>query len=289
MNQTDESVTVVVLGTAQDGGYPHTGCLEECCLEAWDDPKLKRQVSSLAILSGKDCFLIDITPDIKYQLKIIEKIINDNAKISGIFISHAHIGHYIGLLELGLEVMNTHDVPVYVMPRMRSFLIGNAPFVQLVELKNISLNTIKENMPIQVNSNVRITPFQVPHRNEFSETVGYKIQSILKSVLYISDIDSWNEWDININELIEDNDISFLDGTFYDKTELNNRDLSTIPYPSIRESMEQFSALDKMNRKKVNFTHLNHTNNVLRANSDERKDVIKQGFQIAFDGMKISI
>ena len=289
MSQTDESVTVVVLGTAQDGGYPHTGCLEECCLEAWNDPKLKRQVSSLAILSGKDCFLIDITPDIKYQLRIIKKITNDNAKISGIFISHAHIGHYIGLLELGLEVMNTHDVPVYVMPRMRSFLIENAPFVQLVELKNISLTTIKENMPIQVNSNVRITPFQVPHRNEFSETVGYKIQSILKSVLYISDIDSWNEWDININELIEDNDISFLDGTFYDKIELNNRDLSTIPHPSIRESMEQFSTLDKIDRKKVYFTHLNHTNNVLQDGSEERADVMRKGYQIASDGMIFSI
>ena len=289
MNQTDESVTVVVLGTAQDGGYPHTGCLEECCLEAWNDPKLKRQISSLAILSGKDCFLIDITPDIKYQLKIIEKIINDNAKISGIFISHAHIGHYIGLLELGLEVMNTHDVPVYVMPRMRSFLIGNAPFVQLVELNNISLTTIIENIPIQVNSNVRITPFQVPHRNEFSETVGYKIQSILKSVLYISDIDSWNEWDININELIEDNDISFLDGTFYDKTELNNRDLSTIPHPSIRESMKQFSTLDIIDRKKVYFTHLNHTNNVLRDDSKECADVMSKGYQIASDGMIFSI
>ena len=136
---------------------------------------------------------------------------------------------------------------------------------------------------------VKITPFQVPHRNEYSETVGYRIQSSHHSVIYIPDIDSWDGWDTDINQLIEESDIALLDGTFYDKTELKNRDVSAIPHPSIRESINFFSALDKMDRKKVNFTHLNHTNNVLREGSEARKDVIQQGFQIAYDGMVIPI
>ena len=135
----------------------------------------------------------------------------------------------------------------------------------------------------------KITPFQVPHRNEYSETVGYRIQTSHQSALYIPDIDSWDRWDTNINELIKESDIALLDGTFYDKAEIINRDISAIPHPSIRESINNFSALDKMDRKKVNFTHLNHTNNVLREGSEARKDVIQQGFQIAYDGMVISI
>jgi len=280
MQQANASDNLLVLGTAQDGGYPHTGCSEDCCREAWKDSKQKRLFASLAVLDGKDCFLIDITPDFKYQLQLIERHINEKPRISGICITHAHLGHYMGLLELGLEVMNTNDIPVYVMPKMKSFLENNAPFTQLLELNNIRLFVLQDNYPIDIFKDVKIIPFQVPHRNEYSETVGYRIQSSHQSVLYIPDIDSWDGWDTDINELIKESDIALLDGTFYDKTELKNRDVSAIPHPSIRESINFFSALDKMDRKKVNFTHLNHTNNVLREGSEARKDVIQQGFQL---------
>ena len=289
MHQENESRNLLVLGTAQDGGYPHTGCSEDCCREAWKDSNQKRLIASLAVLDGKDIFLVDITPDFKYQLQLIERHINEKPRISGICITHAHLGHYMGLLELGLEVMNTNAIPVYVMPKMKSFLENNAPFTQLLELNNIRLLLLQDNCPIDIFKDVKIIPFQVPHRNEYSETVGYHIQTSNQSVLYIPDIDSWDDWDTNINELIKESDIALLDGTFYDKTELKNRDVSAIPHPSIRESIKQFSTLDKMDRKKVNFTHLNHTNNVLREESIARKDVIRQGFQIAYDGMVISI
>ena len=289
MRQLDESVNLLVLGTAQDGGYPHTGCTADCCIQAWKDPTKKRLVASLAIISGKDCFLIDITPDIKYQFQLLESKLNQKPCISGVCITHAHFGHYMGLLELGLEVMNTDATPIYVMPKMRSFLENNAPFTQLIDLNNVNLITIAENAPIEVNKRVKITPFQVPHRNEFSETVGYQIQSSKKSVLYIPDIDSWHEWEKDINKMIKKNDLALLDGTFYNKTELKTRDISAIPHPSIKDSIQQFSSLDVIDRKKVNFTHLNHTNNVLRCDSEERKEVIQQGFQIASDGMIISI
>ena len=289
MQQANASDNLLVLGTAQDGGYPHTGCSEDCCREAWKDSNQKRLIASLAVLDGKDCFLVDITPDFKYQLQLIEHHINDKPRISGICITHAHLGHYMGLLELGLEVMNTNGIPVYVMPKMKSFLENNAPFTQLLELNNIRLLALQDNYLIDIFKDVKITPFQVPHRNEYSETVGYRIQSSHHSVIYIPDIDSWDGWDTDINELIKESDIALLDGTFYDKTELKNRDVSAIPHPSIRESMKQFAALDKVDRKKVYFTHLNHTNNVLQDGSAEREDVIEHGFQIAFDGMTVSI
>ena len=289
MKQSTDSANIIVLGTAQDGGFPHAGCSEKCCQEAWEDTGKKRLIASLGVLSGRDCFLVDITPDFKYQFRLIEHHLDENPRISGICITHAHLGHYMGLLELGLEVMNTNDIPVYVMPKMKSFLENNAPFTQLLELNNIRLLVLQDNYPIDIFKDVKITPFQVPHRNEYSETVGYRIQSSHQSVLYIPDIDSWDGWDTNINQLIKESDIALLDGTFYDKTELKNRDVSAIPHPSIRESINFFSALDKTDRKKVNFTHLNHTNNVLREGSEARKDVIQQGFQIAYDGMVISI
>ena len=290
MHPADEQVKLIVLGTAQDGGYPHTGCREVCCKEAWNNLKLQRLVSSLAILSGNDCWLIDITSDFSYQLRMIETELNGAAPhISGIFVSHAHMGHYMGLMELGLEVMNTHAIPVYVMGKMKSFLEENAPFTQLIKLNNIKLELIEESAAVQLNENISITPFLVPHRNEFSETVGYSIQSARKKVLYIPDIDAWDDWEMDINKMIKKHDIAFLDGTFYDKNELKSRNIKDVPHPSIKESIKRFSPLVAIDRKKVNFTHLNHTNKVLRQNSKERNAIIAQGFQVASDGMVCSM
>ena len=171
MQQANASSNLLVLGTAQDGGYPHTGCSEDCCREAWEDSNQKRLIASLAVLDGKDCFLVDITPDFKYQLQLIERHINEKPRISGICITHAHLGHYMGLLELGLEAMNTNAIPVYVMPKMKSFLENNAPFTQLLALNNIRLFVLQENCLVDIFRDVKIIPFQVPHRNEYSETV----------------------------------------------------------------------------------------------------------------------
>ena len=285
MPQSNDLTTILTLGTAQDGGYPHTGCREKCCKEAWNNQKLKRLVSSLAIHSGDDCWLIDITPDFRLQLKMIESKLNGISHISGIFISHAHFGHYMGLMELGLEVLNTHDIPVYVMPKMKVFLEKNAPFTQLIALNNIKLQAIEENLTLHLNNNLNVSIFNVPHRNEFSETIGFKIQSPDKSLIYISDIDSWDQWDVDINNLIKNNDILLLDGTFYDATELQSRNIENVPHPFIKDSLKKFSLLEEVDRKKVYFTHLNHTNPANQTLSTERETIIQMGCDIAEDGM----
>ena len=165
-----------VLGTAQDGGYPHAGCKNVCCVDVWDKPTLHRLPASIALIDKKNkkFYLFDITPNIKEQLHFLDQY---NCKLDGIFITHAHIGHYVGLLDLGLEIMNTSNIPVYVMPRMKRFILNNQPMAQLIENKNIQLKNIKNNNAISIND-LSIKPFEVPHRNELSETVGYKIKSL---------------------------------------------------------------------------------------------------------------
>lgn len=285
MHQENQSVNVLVLGTSQDGGYPQAGCREECCNEAWNDHKLKRLKSSLAILLGSDCWLIDMTPDFSYQLRMIEAKLDCKPNICGIFISHAHIGHYMGLVQLGLEVMNTQKIPVYVMEKMKTFLKNNAPFTQLIELNNIKLRPMGSDETIMLSDNLSITPLLVPHRNEFSETIGITVKSSDKSLLYIPDIDSWNLWNMDINDLIKSNDFALLDGTFYNDAELPNRSVQDVPHPYINDSLNKFSLLDEIDRKKVYFTHLNHTNPVIKKSSLERSRVYEQGSHIAEDGM----
>ena len=232
INKSSTNPYVIVLGIAQDGGAPHAGCIKECCEEKWDNPTQHARVSSIAIVdpATKESWIIDATPDFALQLTAIDNQLN------GIFLTHAHIGHYTGLIHLGREVMGAKEVPVYAMPRMKQFLETNGPWNQLVNLGNISIQEINDNGGVQLNERLSIVPFLVPHRDEYSETVGYKVQGPNKSLIFIPDIDKWDKWESNIKELVEDNDYSLLDGTFYDINELPGRDCLLYTSPSPRDS-----------------------------------------------------
>jgi pyrroloquinoline quinone biosynthesis protein B len=278
---------VMVLGVAQDAGYPQMNCKKDCCRAAWENPSLQRNTSCLAILdpTTNDQWIIDATPNIKEQLQLL-KSKTGTEKINGVLLTHAHIGHYTGLMHLGREVMGTNNTPVFAMPRMKKFLEENGPWNQLVELKNISLQALKSDSTINLNENIKVTPFLVPHRDEFSETVGYKIMINNKSLIFIPDIDKWERWATDINELIQKVDYAFLDATFYKNGELS-RDMSKIPHPFVQESMELFSTLTKTDKKKVHFIHFNHTNPLLIEGSSAKNEVLKNGFNLAQEGQII--
>ena len=273
-----------VLGTAQDGGYPHAGCQNLCCSSVWNSPELHRLPSSIAAIDQdkKKFYLFDVTPNIKEQLYRLEDY---NCELAGIFITHAHIGHYLGLMDLGLEIMNTKKIPVYIMHRMRNFILNNQPMIQLVKNNNIELIELQNNQNILFD-NLSVIPFEVPHRNELSETVGFRLLLSDQSIIFLPDIDDWNSWKVNLEEFVVDNDILFLDGTFYDKNEIKLRDVSKIPHPEIIDTMDRLSALSKLDRKRVHFIHLNHTNDALRKNTIAYKNIIKEGFSIASENQK---
>ena len=270
---------IIVLGIAQDGGAPHAACTKDCCIDKWDNPKLHNQVSSLGIVdpSTNEVWMIDATPDFSLQLNTLT--MDQKRTFKGVFLTHAHIGHYTGLIHLGREVMGAKQIPVYAMPKMKRFLTTNGPWSQLVDLNNIDIKNLQNNTKIQLNNNLSITPFIVPHRDEFSETVGYKISGPNKSLIFIPDIDKWAKWSQNIEDVVEDNDFSLLDGTFYDINELPGRDMSEIPHPFIVESMEILKNIN--NKSGVHFIHLNHTNPALNRQSTVMKMIKDSGLNVA--------
>ena len=281
-------VILKVLGTIQDGGIPHMGCNKVCCLKYFKNNTFRVGVSSLGIsnLKNETNYLIDATPNVNHQLKALIGTSNPSEKLNGIFLTHAHMGHYSGLLNFGREAMNSKNIPLYLMPRFYNFIQDNGPWNQLVKLENVMLKRIYDREKITLESNLSITPIQVPHRDEYSETVGFLIEGNTKSALYITDIDKWEKWNNSIVELIKNVDYAFLDGTFYDEKEVNNRDISEIPHPFIIESLKLFNPLDKSEKNKIYFIHLNHTNPLLNSDSSEYNRVIREGFNVADPNME---
>lgn len=280
---------ITILGIAQDAGFPQADCEKEHCQKFWNGEVEKRHVVSLGLTdktTGQN-WLFEATPDFTSQLQQL-KTTSSVDDLSGIFLTHAHIGHYTGLMYLGHEVMGASDVPVYAMPRMRSYLENNGPWSQLVNMNNISIQQQQADSTIRLNPNLSVTPFRVPHRDEYSETVGYRIDSENTSVLFIPDINKWHVWERDIIEEISKVDVALLDGTFYDASELPGREMSEIPHPYVEESVKLFNNLPASEKSKIMFIHFNHTNPLI-LNSPERREVEDLGFHVASEGQIISL
>lgn len=281
--QDRASQYITVLGIAQDAGFPQINCEKKCCKVFYESKESKKLVSSLGLVdkaSGKK-WLFDATPDINEQIQILKEKHLDNGKvIDGIFLTHAHMGHYTGLMQLGREAMGAQHIPVYAMPRMKSYLETNGPWSQLVKLNNIELIQLKADSTLILNTNLKVIPYEVPHRDEYSETVGYKIVGANKSALFIPDINKWQKWNRNIIEEVKSVDYAFLDATFYNNGELN-RDMSQIPHPFIAETMYLFKNEPLAQKNKIYFIHFNHSNPALISNSRVRDSIKKLGFNFA--------
>lgn len=280
-----EGTNLVVLGTVQDAGSPHIGCQKPCCKALFDTPDISRKVVSLGLIdqSSKQHFVLEASPDFSTQLRDFSHF-HGNEKQEmpdGVLLTHAHIGHYTGLMYLGREAKATKDIPVYAMPKMRTFLKENGPWSQLVKLGNIQLKALENKQEQILSPSLKVIPFRVPHRDEYSETVGYEIIGPNKKALFIPDIDKWGKWELAIEDLIKEVDYALVDGTFYDSKEMPHRDIAEIPHPFIIESMERFKHLPKAEKDKIYFIHFNHTNPVLNTNSDAYQTVLKNGFHIA--------
>ncbi len=284
-SKTITATSLIVLGTIQDAGSPQAGCTKDCCKDLFLQHDKDRRVVCLGLVDplNKKNYIIEATPDLPQQLKALKRYSSFSNKETpdGIFVTHAHIGHYSGLMYLGKEAMNTDSIAVYAMPRMKNFLSQNGPWSQLVNTKNILLQEMTDQKEIQLSPGLKIIPFVVPHRDEFSETVGYRITGPNKKALFIPDIDKWEKWSISVKDAIAGVDYAFIDGTFYDAAEINNRDISTIPHPFIIESMELFNDLPASEKKKIWFIHFNHTNPLINKASKQAKLVLKNGFNIA--------
>jgi pyrroloquinoline quinone biosynthesis protein B len=293
VNAASDGASLIVLGTAQDGGAPQIGHDDD---PGWSSPADRRFAASLGIVdhSGGKRWFIDATPDIREQLHRLNASFppkDGQRALDGVFLTHAHIGHYTGLMFFGKEAMGARDLPVHALPRMSEFLTRNGPWSQLVALRNIVLMPMSAGAAVNIAS-VRITPVLVPHREEFSEVCGYRIEGPNRKVLFIPDIDRWEDWDalgVRIEDEIARVDVAYLDGTFYSGSELPGRDMTKVPHPSIETSMRRFSTLSKSERQKIMFTHLNWSNPARFAESTARKDIERAGFGIAEEGEIVSL
>lgn len=269
---------VLVLGVAQDGGHPQPGCSRTCCKGEGIVPHL---TTCVAVIDSDEAWLLDAGPDLRQHLARLDEA---GVRLAGTLLTHGHIGHYTGLMYLGREAMNSSSLPVWAAPRLADYLTRNGPWEQLITNRNIDLRVLDAASSIALSPRVRAEAFTVPHRDEYSETVGFRINGPRASVLYVPDTDSWENWDRPIEDHIREVDTALLDATFFDDLELPTRNIAEIAHPLVVDSLARFSPLSDHDRAKVRFTHLNHSNPLLDRNSDAFIRVARAGMGVAAEG-----
>jgi pyrroloquinoline quinone biosynthesis protein B len=271
---------IVVLGIAQDGGHPQAGCTRTCCAGAWEDPARRHHVASLAVVDDGKAWVIDATPDFPAELHALQR---EGLTLAGVLLTHAHMGHYTGLLHLGREVMGADAVPVVAMPRMADLLLHQEPWALLVRLDHVRVAPTTAGAVVQLGPHTTATPFLVPHRDELSETVGWRIRGPTRTVVWLPDIDKWERWDTRLEDLLAGVDAAYLDATFFADGELS-RPMSEVPHPFVVETMAQLADDPAALRAKVRLVHLNHTNPALDPTSPEAARITAAGLRVAREG-----
>lgn len=271
------SSSATVLGTVQDGGLPQVGCRCANCRGAWNDPGLVRPVACLGLVDSRrgDAWLIDATPDLPAQWHALQEL-HPGCRLAGILLTHAHVGHYSGLLHLGREAWNTHGLAVWATCRMAGFLGGNQPWSRLVDQENIRLRELLPGQELRLTAALAVTPLAVPHRDELSDTMSFVIAGARRRLFYCPDIDAWGEWDHDLRGLIAGMDVALLDGTFFSAAELPGRDMSQVPHPLVLETVERLAGV----RCDLRLVHLNHSNPLNYA-GPEREWLEARGIRVA--------
>ena len=128
----------------------------------------------------------------------------------------------------------------------------------------------------------------VPHRPEYSDTVGWVFHGPTQTILYLPDIDSWERWELDVEDVVASVDVALLDASFYSGDEVPGRNIEDIPHPLVPHSMDRLQGrVDAGDR--VVFTHLNNTNPALFEDSREAAEVLRRGFEIATEGQRIPL
>ena len=278
-----------LLGRMQDGGMPHLGCEASCCQDARRLGVVEHPCSlGIRDRQSGSLLLIEATPAIEPQIAMLQKLAGGQRPprrpVDAVMLTHAHIGHYAGLMHLGQEVAAVDGVPVHCTVRMAEFLKRNAPWSGAVEAGHIVL---RAHDPGEVGAvefeplpGLKVEAVRVPHRDDYSDTVAFKVRGPSRTLLWAPDVDQWGRHEDLLDGLLADVDLAYLDATFFSEDECPGRDLTKIPHPFVGETMELLADRAAASPGTLRLMHFNHSNPVLH-DPGLATSVVQRGFAIA--------
>lgn len=249
----------------------------------------QRTASCVAVIGPQgSVVLLDATPDLRSQshrlLSSDRYPEHRETFVDGVFVTHAHMGHYGGLMHFGKEAAASDHLPVFGTERLLAYLAANEPWATLMtdgHLEPVAMDT----MTATIDTHITIEAIPVPHRDEFSDAVAFSVSIDGQPwLLYLPDIDAWDLWDVASKEIAR-HDIALLDATFSSADELPGRDMQSIGHPLVTDTIKRFAHLTS--KSNIILTHINHSNPLGTESSEITQQATEAGFTVAYDGLTL--
>ncbi len=205
--------------------------------------------------------------------------------VDGVFITHAHMGHYAGLLHFGKEALAAVHMPLFATELFIAFMEANEPWAALLDNGHLDAVPMKGRTAM-IDDDIGIVAIPVPHRDELSDTVAFSVRVNGDPwMLYVPDIDDWPSW-ADAEFEIARHDIALLDATFSTTDELPSRDMASIGHPLVTDTIERFAHLTSETH--IILTHINHSNPLGDPAAAITQRVVDAGFTAAQDGFSVT-
>lgn len=296
-----------VLGSAAGGGFPQWNCGCPNCrgLRAGTLKASARTQESVAISTdGGRWVLLNASPEIRQQIESFPPLHPRHARhspISAILLTNGDLDHCLGLLSL----RESHPLTVFATDRVRrGFTGGNVLYRTLERFSDqVTWRVLKLGREEELTSGLTGEAVAVPGKPpihlegrfppDAEDNVGFRIRETRtgKVLAYFSGVGGVSP---AVAQALEGADCVFFDGTFWSDDELpalglgekRARDMAHAPLGGPDGSLTALTALRAPRKVLI---HINNTNPLLREDSPERAQVTACGWEIAYDGLEVSL
>ncbi len=307
---------VLVLGSAAGGGSPQWNCnspVSKSVRDGFEGTSPRTQSSIAVTANDNEWFLFNASPDLGSQILKNKQMHPQrdlrHSPISGVVLTNGDVDHVAGLLTL----RERQNLSVYAHKRVHSVLKDNSIFNVLnpdfVDRREMVMNKKFElENKDNIGLGIEVEAFEVPGKialwledeskgenfgTQEGDTIGLKISSISdnKSFFYIPACAEVTE---ELAKRINGSELILFDGTLWKNDEMSSSKVGEKTgqrMGHMNNSGEDGSmkALKDLNIKKKIYIHINTTNPILLPNSNERKIVEENGWEVSYDGMEISL
>ncbi len=307
---------VLVLGSAAGGGFPQWNCNCEACrrARAGQPGAVARTQSSLAVSADdRHWFLLNASPDLRQQINANPPLHPQEAlrhsPISGVVLTNGDIDHVAGLLTL----RESSPLVVYATARVLAILRENSIFKvlnpDLVQRREIELDT-----PFEVTTadgaaaGLTVETFAVPGKVALyledpgagpdfgtrpEDTVGLRVAAPGTGA-YFFYVPGCAAMTGHLAARLKGAPLVLFDGTLWRDSEMIDAGLGVktgkrMGHISMSGADGSLAAFEKLGVERKVFIHINNTNPALLDDSPEREAIRAADWDVAFDGMEISL
>jgi pyrroloquinoline quinone biosynthesis protein B len=308
-------VRIVVLGSAAGGGFPQWNCNCANCRRArTGDPFLKaRTQSSLAVTADEvHWYVLNASPDIRQQIERTPHLQPRGkamraSPIAGAVLTNADVDHVAGLLSL----RERQPLTIYATARVLRVLSANAIFgvldPALVTRRPLSLGEEVSLDPGKRTGDIAVTGFPVPGKvalwledamggdpgGSAEDTIGLEVADRQSggSFFYIPGCAAMTP---EVAQRLRGAPLVFFDGTTWTDDEMRmagvgEKTAARMGHMSMAGPAGSITAFGHLDVRRKIYLHINNTNPVLRADSPERREAEARGWEIAEDGMEVTL